>query len=306
VTAFDWDVSTGLSRRSQNAHRILGLDSDQASHGNRFLAQVHPDDRARFKVLTRGVRPDNPSYAIKFRFIRPDGREMWLEETSKAEFDAAGRFVRLKGLTRDITARKRSEERQDLLIAELDHRVKNVLARVAVVAMYTRQGSGSMDEFVTTLDGRIQAMATAHSLLSESHWQGVGLSDLVRHQLAPYATGANMTTAGPDVVLTAVATQAVAMVLHELVTNAGKYGALSTATGRVSMTWECSRSGAAMAMLYIVWREMAGPPITAPVQSGFGTSLIRDLIPHEIGGKVDLAFQPEGALCKIEFPLAPA
>jgi two-component sensor histidine kinase len=267
--------------------------------------QVHPDDRARFRALVRGVRPDNPSYAITFRFIRPDGREMWLEETSEAEFDTAGGFVRLKGLTRDITARKRSEERQDLLIAELDHRVKNVLARVGVIAMYTRQGSGSMDEFVTTLDGRIQAMATAHLLLSENRWQGVDLTDLVRHQMAAYATGANMITGGPDVVLTAAATQAVAMVLHELVTNAGKYGSLSTATGRVSMTWDCSRNGTAAPMLSITWREIAGPPITAPVQSGFGTSLIRDLIPHEIGGTVDLAFKPEGAFCKIEFPLAP-
>jgi two-component sensor histidine kinase len=172
--------------------------------------------------------------------------------------------------------------------------------------MYTRQGSGSMDEFVKTLDGRIQAMATAHSLLSENRWQGVGLSDLVRLQLAPYATDANMITGGPDVVLTAAATQAVAMVLHELVTNAGKFGSLSTAAGRVSMTWDCSPDGIAAPMLSIIWREIAGPPITAPVQSGFGASLIRDLIPHEIGGKVDLAFQPEGAFCKIEFPLAPA
>ena len=306
VTAFDWDVRTGLSRRSENAAHILGLDPHEPFVASRFLARVHPDDRARFKALVRGIRRDNPTYAITFRFVRPDGREMWLEETSSAEFDAAGRFVRLKGLTRDITARKRSAERQDLLIAELDHRVKNVLARVAVVAMYTRQGSSSMDEFVKTLDGRIQAMAAAHSLLSQSRWHGVGLTDLVQHQLAPYATDANMTTDGPDVLLTAAATQAVAMALHELVTNAAKYGALSTSKGRVSITWDRSPNGNAAAKLTITWREIAGPPITAPVQSGFGTSLIRELIPHEIGGTVDLAFLTDGACCKIEFPLAPA
>src|SRR4029079_18329482 len=107
------------------------------------------------------------------RFVRSDGQEVWLEETSKAEFDAAGRFVRLKGLTLDITERKHAEQRQDLLIAELDHRVKNVLARVGVVAMQTRQGGNSMDGFVKALDGRIQSMAVAHSLLSQSRWHGV-------------------------------------------------------------------------------------------------------------------------------------
>jgi PAS domain S-box-containing protein len=306
VTAFDWDVRTGLSQCSTNSARILGLDPTQPFIATRFLAHVHPGDREKFKALVRGISPQNPSYAFTFRFVRPDGREMWLEETSSAEFDAAGRFVRLKGLTRDITARKRAEERQDLLIAELDHRVKNVLARVAVVAMYTRQGSSSMDQFVKTLDGRIQAMATAHSLLSQSRWHGVGLTDLVRHQLAPYATDANMTTGGPDVVLPAAATQAVAMVLHELVTNAAKYGALSTSDGRVSVTWDRLPNEGPAPKLTIIWREIAGPPIAAPVQSGFGASLIRDLIPHEIGGTVDLAFLADGACCKIEFPLAPA
>jgi PAS domain-containing protein len=100
-----------------------------------------------------GVRPDNPSYTIAFRFIRLDGREVWLEETSRAEFDASGRYLRLKGLLRDITRRKRNEEHQQRLVAELDHRVKNVLARVAVLAMSTRQNSGSMDEFVKALEG---------------------------------------------------------------------------------------------------------------------------------------------------------
>ena len=113
VTAFDWNVDTGLSRRSENAAQILGLDPQQPFNATQFLARVHPDDRARFKSLVRGVRPDSPSYSVTFRFIRPDGREVWLEETSRAEFDAGGRVVRHKGLTLDITERKRAEERQD-------------------------------------------------------------------------------------------------------------------------------------------------------------------------------------------------
>jgi PAS domain S-box-containing protein len=303
VTAFDWDVRTGLSRRSENAAQILGFDPHQTFTASRFLERVHPDDQVHFKTLVRGVRPDSPSYAVTFRFVRPDGREIWLEETSSAEFDAEGRFVRLKGLTIDVTARKQAEERQDRLIAELDHRVKNVLARVAVVAMQTRQGSSSIDEFVKALDGRIQSMAAAHSLLSQSRWHGVGLTDLVRQQLAPYATDANTSIRGPNIMLGAAATQAVAMVLHELATNAAKYGALSIPDGRVLVDWGRRSNGNEAASLMIEWSEIGGPPITTPAQSGFGISLIRELIPHELGGTVDLVFSTDSVCCKIEFPL---
>jgi PAS domain S-box-containing protein len=298
VTAFEWDVRSGASRRSNNAAQILGFDPREPFSASGFLQHVHPADRAQFKAHVRGVSPETSSYALTFRFIRPDGQEVWLEETSRAEFDAAGQFVLLKGLTRDITARKRAEERQDMLIAEFDHRVKNILARVAVVAMYTRQGSRSMDEFIQTLDGRIQSMATAHSLLSQSRWTGAGLADLARHQLEPYTTEANTTVQGPNVMLTAAATQAVAMVLHELVTNAAKYGALSSPNGRVSVQWEAPEGS-----LSVAWRETGGPPVAASApQSGYGTSLIRDLIPHELGGKVDLVMAPEGVQCTIVIP----
>lgn len=303
VIAFDWDAVTGVSRRSANAAQVLGFGAQQAaSIATRFLAWVHPDDRAQFKALVGGVRPDNPSYAVTFRFVRPDGREMWLEEIAKAEFDADGRCLRIKGLTLDISERMRAEKHRGRLVAELDHRVKNVLARVGVVAMYTRQGSSSMDDFVQALDGRIQSMADAHVLLSQSRWQGVRLRDLVRRQLAPYATDVNTTIDGPDVRLNAAATEAMAMVLQELVTNAAKFGSLSTPGGRVSVSWERPPNGDAAAGLTIIWRESGGPATAAPAQFGYGTSLIRDLVPHELGGSVDLVFASGGVCCTIGIP----
>ena len=301
VTAFDWDVRSGLSRRSENAAQILGFDPKRPFGAKHFLAQVHPEDRSNFRALVRGLRPENPSYGSSFRYLRPDGGEVWLEETARAEFDGAGRFVRLRGLTADITERKHAEERQDLLVAELDHRVKNVLARVTVVAKQTRDGSRTMDQFVKALDGRIQSMAAAHSLLSLSRWQGVGLKDLVRDQLAPYATDANAKVSGANIMLTAATTQALAMVLHELVTNAAKYGALSVPDGQVSVSWT-DPAGRDGTNLTITWRETGGAQVSNPAQFGFGTSLIRGLVPHELGGVVDLAFEPEGVHCRIEIP----
>jgi PAS domain S-box-containing protein len=303
VTAFDWDVRSGVSRRSGNAAQILGFDPKQRFGAARFLDRVHPEDRLQFKTIVRGVSTGSPSYAATFRYQRPDGREVWLEETARAEFDSTGHFVRLRGLTVDVTERKHAQTRQDLLIAELDHRVKNVLARVAVVARRTREGSSSMTEFVRALDGRIHSMAAAQSLLSQSRWQGVGLADLVRDQLAPYATDVNAKIEGSNIVLTAAATQSFAMVLHELVTNAAKYGALSAPDGQVSVSWERFSGEGEPPKLVMIWRETGGPLAAAPRESGFGTNLIRDLIPHELGGTVDLSFGAEGLCCTIEVPI---
>jgi PAS domain S-box-containing protein len=303
VMAFEWDARTNSSQRSDNAAQILGFNPRQSISASEFLARVHPDDRARFKALIHSVSPIKPSYKITFRFKCPDGRKIWLEESSIAEFDAAGRCVHLKGLTLDITERKQSEERQGLLIAELDHRVKNLLARVAVISTQTRQGSNSIDQFVEVLDKRIQSMANAHSLLSQSRWSGVNLADLVHDQLAPYATNANTVIGGPDVTLAPATTQAVAMALHELVTNAVKYGALSNPNGHVSVNWDRQDAEAAPAHVRIEWRETGGPSVVSPPKLGYGISLIRELIPHELGGMVDLTFASDGVCCKIDVPI---
>src|SRR5262249_19175833 len=145
VVAFTWEPGTGLLQRSENAPQLFGLEPKAGtdSRADDFLARVHPKDRADYAARIGGLCVGKPSYSTSFRFIRPDGHEVWLEETGKAEFDASGRYLRLKGLTRDITERKRAEERQRMLIRELDHRVKNVLASVATVAQRTREDSRS-------------------------------------------------------------------------------------------------------------------------------------------------------------------
>ena len=203
---------------------------------------------------------------------------------------------------RDITERKRAEARQRSLIAELDHRVKNALATVSAVVSHTRQGNRSVANFAAALDGRIRSMATTHELLSSGRWQGISLTELVRRELAPYAARNNTEINGPRVVLTPEAGQAMAMVLHELATNAAKYGAFSTGNGRVSIQWDLRPNGYARSHLVFEWQEIGGPLVEAPDKSSYGTSTIRDLIPYEFGGAVDLVLAPDGARCRLELP----
>jgi two-component sensor histidine kinase len=203
---------------------------------------------------------------------------------------------------REITERKRAEERQRVLLAELDHRVKNVLATVSTVAARTMDASSSVPHFVTSLDGRIRSMARTHELLSAAQWQGITVLELVRRELAPYAARGNTDINGPAVMLKAEAGQAIGMVLHELATNAAKYGALSAQNGRVSIRWEQRLNGHPRPNLVLDWREVGGPFVVAPANSGFGTSTIRDLIPYEFGGTVDLEFAPSGVRCRLQLP----
>lgn len=228
---------------------------------------------------------------------RKDGSAVPIE-LAIGEVDVAGRKI-YTGIVRDITERKRAEEYQALLVAELDHRVKNILAQVAVVASSTRP---SNDEFLQSLNGRIQSMAAAHNLLSKNGWQSVGLDALVRNQLAPYAVGTNVRISGTDVALSSAKIQALARVLHELATNAAKYGALSIPSGQVSVSWD-RKPNADGANLMLVWQERGGPPVASEVQSSYGINLIRSLVPHEIGGKVDLVLASEGVSCRIEIPI---
>jgi len=224
------------------------------------------------------------------------------EETGRAEFDATGRHLRLKGLTYDITERKRAEEHQRLLVHELNHRVKNVLASVGAVAQRTREGSGSIDEFLQAFDGRIQSMANAHALLSRSRWQGVGLAELVRNELEPCVREGSAQVEGPDVLLSAEATQPIAIVLHELVTNASKYGALSVPDGHITVRWDCQKGEHSGVRLLLEWIETVGPPVAAPSRTGYGTRAIRSLVPYELGGAVELFFDATGVRCRLEIP----
>ena len=280
---------------------IYGLARDQIMPGmtllsilkGRMVGERLEEIEAYVEDRVRSIRASGSSYdETKLR----DGRVIARAYRTMSD----GGWV---AVHQDITERKRADERQALLVSELDHRVKNILARVAVVAKYSLEASRPPNELIEALDQRIQSMADAHSMLSQSHWRGVGLADLVFRQLSPYTTETNVEIIGSDIKLSAAATQALAMVLQELATNAVKYGSLSTSSGKVSVTWDCRDGADGAARVAIAWRETGGPPTAAPSQTSYGVNLIRNLIAHELGGKVDLVFAPEGLRCDIEIRL---
>jgi PAS domain S-box-containing protein len=286
---------------NRGAERLYGYSSTEVV--GRAITMIFPPDRGNeeVKVLERVYRGGHVDHRETVR-RRKDGSLVNVAMSVSPMSDESGTIIGASGIVRDITELKRFEKRQALLVSELDHRVKNILAQVAVVATSTRQGSPSVDEFLGSLHGRIQAMAVAHNLLSQAGWKSVGLDALVRSLLAPYATATNVTISGADVVLNSAETQALARVLHELATNAAKYGSLSILGGQISIKWTRKPNGAATNLSF-VWRELGGPQVTSAVQPGYGTNLIRNLIPHELGGTVDLVFGADGVNCRIEFPI---
>ena len=214
VGTYVFDLNSGRVQVSAGYAAIYGLPEGTEEYGrDEWEARVHPDDLARLDALRSEAFAERRSeHKAEYRILRPGGEVRWIDSRAFVSYDGDGRAQRMVGVNIDVTDRKRSEEHQDLLVAELDHRVKNVLATVAAVARDTSEHSSSKGDFIETLDRRIQSMADAHALLSRSRWQGVSLADLVRHELAPYATAGNTVVEGPYVGLTAAATQTMAMV----------------------------------------------------------------------------------------------
>ena len=303
VGSFAYDTDTEVMQISEGYAAIHGYPERTTEIARReCLATVHADDIAKVKLRrSEAFHEQRREYSVEYRIIRPSDELRWVETRCFISYDAAGYPKRVLGVSIDITERKRAEEHQRLLVAELDHRVKNVLATVSAVAAQTLETSSSMSDFVAALDGRIRSMATAHELLSTRQWRGMPMAELIHREFAAYAGRNNTIIDGPEVMLSADAGPVMAMVIHELVTNAAKHGALSMKSGRVSVRWYRKLNGSAQ--LVLVWQETGGPRVEAPRKSGYGTGIVRDLIPYEFGGTVDLAFAPEGVRCLVQIPL---
>ena len=218
----------------------------------------------------------------------PTGEVRWLHLSSAPRRLPDGRII-WDGVQLDITERKRALERQRLLARELDHRAKNLLAVVQSILQLSR--AEDIGSFVATVRGRVMALARAHSLLSDSRWEGADLRQLVQEELAPYRTGAGrIAVDGPAVILAPAAIQSLALALHELATNAAKHGSLTWPTGRLAITWVADADG-----LRLVWDESGGPVIVGPpTRPRFGSTVITASIQQGLRGDLALEWRPEG------------
>ena len=304
VGSYAYNVNTDMTQVDEGYAALHGLPEGTVETTNsEWRAKTHPDDAARVEGMRQqAFREGLGEYAIEYRIVRSGGEVRWIESRSFITYTSEGRPQRVAGVNIDITGRKRAEEARTILNAELDHRVKNALATVSAVISHTREGRRSVDDFIAAIEGRLRSMATTHELLSSRRWQGLPLTELVRRELAPYVTRNNTEINGPGILLKAEAGQALAMVLHELATNAAKYGALSTKEGRVSVRWDRHLNADPRCHLVLEWLEIGGPPVVAPGKSSYGMSTIRDLIPYEFAGTVDLVLAPEGVRCRLELP----
>ncbi|QUD86085.1 HWE histidine kinase domain-containing protein [Phenylobacterium montanum] len=303
------DLETGALTASEFFRANFGLGPGAPLAREEDLDRyIHPDDRAqKLQARDRAVR-DGSDLESEYRTIAPDGVTRWILVRGQASYDERGTATRLAGVSLDITQRKQAEERQRLLVDELNHRVKNTLATVQSIAVQTRRVTATAETFEAAFLSRLGALARVHDLLSRISWEGASLADVVRQTLSPYVSASDqarvLNLEGPDVRLGPNAAVTLAMAFHELATNAAKYGALSAAKGRVTVRWSAD-DPRQPSLIEITWREAGGPPVVRPQRRGFGSRFIERGLAREFDGKVDLDFTPEGVCCRMRMPLSP-
>jgi PAS domain S-box-containing protein len=304
IAEVDWHgrfVSVNDARCKLTGHtreELIGLHFGHATD-----AEILKKDLALFERQRVG---ELDTYTTDSKFRRKDGSRGWARVTSTAVLDAAGAFLYAVRVVEDITERRQADRRQKLLIDELNHRVKNTLATVQALAWQAgRQGAPPQiahDRF----QERLLALSRTHNLLNETHWEGASLRIILETELQPYATAASrIQLNGPELHLPPRQAVVLGMAIHELTTNAAKYGALSVASGLVQVDWKVDGQGE-RAVVTIDWCELGGPVLEAQPSPGFGSRLLRQTITQELAGELDLRYEREGVCCAIAITIGTA
>ncbi len=301
---WEWDLSSGKIFYSDLAKEICGFGPDDEVTYEKLAAQVHPPDRAEAEEQNRRALDPalRESIVLEYRILLPGGGLRWVRTHGEAVFeDGPGGPVarRYLGTMEDVTDRRRNEERLELLAREVDHRANNLLA---VIQGLVSLSTGDRDpELRQVLIGRIAALGHAHKLLAAGRWHGADLLGLAQEELRAFGLDRpdRIRLKGPACSLSPAQAQAMGMALHELATNAAKYGGLSSREGSVEISWTCQDG-----QLDLQWSEHGGPPVKAPRRKGLGSRILERAFDHPIGGEVTREWPAEGHRCRIRVPLS--
>ena len=301
--AHQYDVANDRAQRSPQIRRILGAgDSDEVSTFESGLAFVHPDDRDRTRLRKQQIIAGaQERYELEYRIRRPDGQVRWVMDRGQVIREPGHKqAAKIVGVLLDITELKAAEQRQRLLFDELNHRVKNTLSIVQSLAQQTLRTRPDPQDFARAFEDRLQSLARAHDLLTRDSWQGAPLDEIVAGALAPFLDESrSIRIAGEPVMIAASTTITLSLMLHELATNAAKYGALSVSDGQMSIRWAVAEAGASLAV-DLHWLEDNGPPVSPPQRKGFGSRLLAASA-LQLSAQFDLDYAPGGLRCRIRF-----
>jgi PAS domain S-box-containing protein len=309
--AWETDYAAGTRTWSEEGMALFGLDLVDGrgilgGETDEYRAALHPDDRHLVEHY-RQLADEQDSFAAEYRIVRPDGAMLWLSGRGQvAARRADGRAQRLISIMVDITERKKTEEHIQFLMREMSHRSKNLLSVIQAIAGQTVRSAGTIGEFEKRFSLRLRGLAASHDILVDQAWHGAPLADLVCLQLAPFVEDDNSRVglAGPEVVVTTHAAQAIGLALHELATNAAKYGALSTPGGRIEVSWMFAEHDGEPRCLRLSWIEQGGPPVAPPSSKGFGHIVVERMVASSLGGSVVMDFAPEGLRWTLSIPAA--
>jgi two-component sensor histidine kinase/response regulator RpfG family c-di-GMP phosphodiesterase len=299
--SWEYHVAEDCWKWDSGHSRIFGRDPPEPFCGPARISQYFREaDWNTLQSLIDAATPEKNTFQTETRIQRENGDTRYCVVSTAVTFDDHAQVVRLDGVTIDITDRKEAEIRQQLLAREVDHRARNTLAVVQSIVRLTK--SNDIAAYTDTIEGRIRALAHAQELLSQSRWQGADIVRLVMEEIAPYRTGdaAQISISGPSVILPPDKAQAAALSLHELATNAAKYGALSQPTGHVAIRWSLDAG-----TLLLDWIESGGPGVEPPASEGFGTKIINASIGGQSRGSVAFDWRPDGLRCRLIIPCAP-
>lgn len=302
MATWEIDLRTMEGPWSPNRFDILGYPRAKSGRGpfTDWVAVIHPEDLERTRGAVENCFDKGIPFEIEYRILRADnGEEHWLRSHGSRIAGADGQSDRFVGVSFDITEQKRDEMRRQLLVDELNHRVKNTLAIVQSIAQQSLGDGASIDEARGKFESRLQALAAAHNLLMRSHWQATPLRQLIVDTLASHAAPEKVRIEGPELVIGPKAAVMLALAINELATNALKYGAFSTPEGRVDILWSIIPDGR---QFRLEWRESDGPPVSVPERRSFGTRMIERGLAAEFQGEVSLSFERSGLVCTLVAP----